>query len=88
MSEEAFTFRHGSIRERLRRAAASAGGLAGNLPIDVLVGRIKVASLVVLAVGVASLFWSPGQSGGRAAHETRPSGSVDRPIATKAADAP
>ncbi len=63
MNEEAFTFRHGSIRERLRRAAASAGGLAGNQPIDVLVGRIKVASLVVLVVGVASLFWSPGFAG-------------------------
>jgi Zn-dependent protease with chaperone function len=67
MSEEAFTFRHGSIVERQRRADASAGGLAGNLPIDALVRRIKVASLVVLAVGLWSVFWSPGQRRAEAA---------------------
>jgi Zn-dependent protease with chaperone function len=60
MDAEAFTFRHGSIGERRKRAGETAGGIAGNLPIDVLVRRIRAASLVVLALGVAGLFWTPG----------------------------
>ena len=56
MSVRAFMFRHGSIAERQRRARASVGETPGQLPIDGQARRIKIASLVLLGLGLLPLF--------------------------------
>jgi STE24 endopeptidase len=64
MPVERWDFRHGSIADRQRRLVALEAAPLGRFPIDRVVRRLKVGTVVVLAASIVPIVFEVFMSGG------------------------
>jgi STE24 endopeptidase len=55
-----FMWRHGSIRTRQRKLGELMGCDLAGMPPDRVVRKLKLGTIVLLALGAAAMFWLPG----------------------------